>query len=215
MRLIYKMSPRRNSGRFAAPKHERRGVCQIAPEQPLVGADHGNPEVIAGSVPRNASAVSDAPRSTPEVYLSLTTGRVRYSCLKEATPVRKRLCSFNGVAVMKKTRGIGDAANRSASGLGSIVVCERKLEARSLVGGQRKRTKPVGVGRHQGARSEWECHAATPASRGGERSWSWAAESLSRTTMGPPHLGQRQRGRGSLAADVCCSTCGCGIVPSS
>jgi len=164
---------------------------------------------------RNASAVSDAPRSTPEVYLSLTTGRVRYSCLKEATPVRKRLCSFNGVAVMKKTRGIGDAANRSASGLGSIVVCERKLEARSLVGGQRKRTKPVGVGRHQGARSEWECHAATPASRGGERSWSWAAESLSRTTMGPPHLGQRQRGRGSLAADVCCSTCGCGIVPSS
>jgi hypothetical protein len=52
MRLIYKMSPRCNNGRFATPKHERRGVCQIAPEQPLVGVDHGNPEVIAGSVPR-------------------------------------------------------------------------------------------------------------------------------------------------------------------
>ena len=33
---------------------------------------------------RNASAVSDAPRPTPEIYLLLTTGRVRYSCLKEA-----------------------------------------------------------------------------------------------------------------------------------
>ena len=32
----------------------------------------------------NASAVSDAPRPTPEIYLPLITGRVRYSCLKEA-----------------------------------------------------------------------------------------------------------------------------------
>ena len=30
MRLIYTMSPRSNNGRFAAPKHERRGVCQNA-----------------------------------------------------------------------------------------------------------------------------------------------------------------------------------------
>ena len=63
--------------------------------------------------------------------------------------MRKHLCKFNGVAVMRKTRGIDDGANRSAGGLGSIVVCERKLEARSLVDGQRKRTRPVGVGRHR------------------------------------------------------------------
>jgi hypothetical protein len=37
------------------------------------------------------------------------------------------------------------------------------------------------------ARSEWESHAAAPASQGGEQSWSWAAVSLSMTTMGPPH----------------------------
>jgi hypothetical protein len=38
--------------------------------------------------------------------------------------MRKHLCKFNGVAVMRKTRGIGDAASRRAVGLGSIVVCE-------------------------------------------------------------------------------------------
>jgi len=32
----------------------------------------------------NASAVSDAPPATPEIYLPLIMGRVRYSCLKEA-----------------------------------------------------------------------------------------------------------------------------------
>ena len=66
--------------------------------------------------------------------------------------MRKRLCKFNGVAVVRKTRGIGHGGNRSAGGLGSIVVCERKLEARSLVEGQRKRTRPVGVGRHRGSK---------------------------------------------------------------
>ena len=39
------------------------------------------------------------------------------------------------------------------------------------------------LGDTEGARSEWEFHAATPASQGGERSWSWAAVSLSRTTV--------------------------------
>ena len=63
--------------------------------------------------------------------------------------MRKCLCKFNGVAVMRKTRGIDDGANRSAGGLGSIVVWQRKLEARSLVDGQQKRTRPVGVGRHR------------------------------------------------------------------
>jgi len=63
--------------------------------------------------------------------------------------MRKRLCKFNGVAVMRKSRGIGDAASRRAVELGSIVVCERRLEARSLVDGQRKRTRPVGARRHR------------------------------------------------------------------
>ena len=48
--------------------------------------------------------------------------------------MRKRLCKFNGVAVMRKARGIGSGANRSAGWIGWIVVCVRKLEARSLVG---------------------------------------------------------------------------------
>ncbi len=39
---------------------------------------------------------------------------------------------------------------------------------------------------------EW-VHAAV-ARTGGERSWSWAAENRSTTTIGPPHLGQRHRG---------------------
>ena len=37
------------------------------------------------------------------------------------------------------------------------------------------------------AGSEWEFHAAAPVRKGGERSWIWAAVSLSMTTMGPPH----------------------------
>ena len=58
------------------------------------------------------------------------------------------------------------------------------------------------MGSTEGARSELEFHAAAPVRKGGERSWSWAAVSLSMTTMGPPHLGQRQSGRGSLAAEA-------------
>src|ERR1700739_2600436 len=42
------------------------------------------PGFPTGSYPENASAVSDAPCLTPEICLPLTTGRVRYSCLKEA-----------------------------------------------------------------------------------------------------------------------------------
>jgi hypothetical protein len=31
------------------------------------------------------------------------------------------------------------------------------------------------LGDTERARSEWEFHASTPASKGGERSWNWAA----------------------------------------
>ena len=40
MHRIYALSPECNNGRFATPKHERRGVCKM-PEQPLNGANHG------------------------------------------------------------------------------------------------------------------------------------------------------------------------------
>ena len=88
------------------------------------------------------------PARLQKIYLPLHMGRVRYSCLKEAAD-EEGLCEFNGVAVMRKTGGIGDAASRRAVGLGSIVFCERTLEARSLADGQRKRTRPVGAGRHR------------------------------------------------------------------
>ena len=58
-------------------------------------------------------------------------------------------------------------------------------------------------------------HAATAAIEGGERSWIWAAVSLSMTTMRPPHLGQRQRGLGCWAGDAAGSICGCDMGPST
>jgi len=67
--------------------------------------------------------------------------------------VRKGLCKFNGVAVMRKTRGVGDGSNRSAGGLGSIVVCERKLEARSLVWGNQGAPRLQVMGSTEGART--------------------------------------------------------------
>ena len=57
-------------------------------------------------------------------------------------------------------------------------------------------------------------HAARR-NEGGERSWIWAAVSLSMTTMGLPHLGQRQRGLGCSAADAAGSIWGCGMGPSN
>ena len=58
-------------------------------------------------------------------------------------------------------------------------------------------------------------HAAAPAREGGERSWIWAAVSLSMTTMRPPHLGQSQSGLGSRAGEVSGSVCDGCTAPSS
>src|ERR1035437_26917 len=85
---------------------------------------------------RNASAVSDAPPPTPEISLPLTTGRVRYSCLKEAAG-EEALMQIQWGCGDGKTGGIGGGANRSAGRIGPIVVCVRKFEARSLVGGNK------------------------------------------------------------------------------
>src|SRR5450631_580922 len=59
--------------------HHERVAIVASPYHSMTGRDVRNAELS-----RNASAVSDAPRPTPEIYLPLTTGRVRYSCLKEA-----------------------------------------------------------------------------------------------------------------------------------
>ena len=45
-------------------------------------------------------------------------------------------------------------------------------------------------------------HAATPATESGERSWIWAAVSLSMTTMRPPHLGQSGSGVAAWAGET-------------
>jgi hypothetical protein len=56
--------------------------------------------------------------------------------------VRNRLCKFNGVAVMRTTLGISGRANRSTGRIGSMVVCVRKFEVRSLVRGDRGAPHP-------------------------------------------------------------------------
>jgi hypothetical protein len=80
-----------------------------------------------------------------------------------------------------------------------MVVCVRKFQARSWVGDKESAPRLQGMGSTEGARSEWEFHGAAPMRKGGERSWSRAAVSLSRTTMGPPHWGQSQSGFRCLA----------------
>ena len=99
---------------------------------------------------RNASAVSDAPRSEWQRDFGRRTGRIRYSCLKEASR-GNCLCKFNGVAVMRKTLRIGGRANRSIDRIGSMVVCVRKFQARSLVWGNPGRTTSAGDGKHRGS----------------------------------------------------------------
>src|ERR1019366_1950918 len=124
-------------------------------------------------------------------------------------PVGKHLCKFNGVGYMRKAAARGSGANKSAVRIGFEVVCVvlgREFEARlgtgSLVWGQEGRT-PAGSGEaHQGGELDIGFHAAAPTRKGGERSWSWAAVSLSMTTMRPPHLGQSQSALGSWTGCV-------------
>jgi len=63
--------------------------------------------------------------------------------------VRNLLCKFNGVAVMRKILGISGRANRSAVRIGSMVVCVRKFEARSLLRDDRGAPDPQVVGSNQ------------------------------------------------------------------
>ena len=58
-------------------------------------------------------------------------------------------------------------------------------------------------------------HAAAPAREGGERSWIWAAVSLSMTTMRPPHLGQSGSGLAFWAGEASGWLCDGCRAPSS
>jgi hypothetical protein len=110
----------------------------------------------------------------------------------------------------EKTRGIGGGADQSTGRSASIVVCVREFQARSLVGDNESTPRLQVMGSTERARSEWEFHGAAPMRKGGERSWIWAAVSLSMTTMGPPHLGQSQSGLGSRSGEASGSVCdGC------
>ena len=51
-------------------------------------------------------------------------------------------------------------------------------------------------------------HAAAATGAGGERSWIWAALSLSTTLIGPPHWEQSRRSCASWAVDGSGSVCG-------
>jgi hypothetical protein len=116
---------------------------------------------------------------------------------------------------MRKTRGISDGADRSTGRSASIVVCVRKFPARSLVGDKESAPRLQVMGSTERARSEWEFHGAAPMRKGGERSWNWAAVSLSRTTLGPPHWGQSQSGFMGLASAAVGLDCDGGSGSSS
>ena len=122
------------------------------------------------------------------------------------------LCKLNGVEGTAPCHrrgqlgpGIWQKNNKAVDGRWG------KREKRKLV--VRQGTGVRGVAKHA---SFWCCgqwfHATSVTWCGGERSWIWAAVSLSMTTMGPPQLGQSQRGLGrsveARVADGLASVCG-------
>ena len=129
--------------------------------------------------------------------------------------MRRQLCKFNGVSVMRKTRGISAGTDQSTGRSALIVVCVRKLQARSLVGDNESAPRLQVRGSTERARSEWVFHGAVPTRKGGERSWIWAAVSLSMTTIGPPHWGQSQSGFDCLASAAVGLDCDGCSAPSS
>ena len=160
-----------------------------------------NPDYLSPKKdPRNASAVSDAPPPGLPNQPATHYGARPIQLFEGSRPVGRHLCKFNGVSVMRKTRGIGGGADQSTGRSASIGVCVRKFQARSLVGDNESAPRLQVMGSTERARSEWEFHGAAPMRKGGERSWSWAAVSLSMTTMGPPHWGQSQSGFDCLAS---------------
>ena len=172
--------------------------------------------VLRGLSGRKAARLpGDAPHSKKAGRFGRSCGARPIQLFEGSRPVGRHLCKFNGVSVMRKTRGIGGGADQSTGRSASIGVCVRKFQARSLVGDKESAPRLQVMGSTERARSEWEFHGAAPMRKGGERSWSWAAVSLSMTTMGPPHWGQRQSGPGCLVGDASGSDCAGCSAPSS
>src|SRR5260370_13542738 len=103
---------------------------------------------------------------------------------------------------MRKSVGIGGRANRSTGWTGSMVVCERELEARSLVDGQRKRTRPVGAGRHRAS----EIGMGVSCRGSGEPGWRTKLE-LGRGKSLDDHDGAATFGTAPKRARFLCSRC--------
>src|SRR6266478_410306 len=125
-------------------------MTQLYPLTPLFPTPRTRKRLPQSGFVRNASAVSDAPRPTPEIYLPLTTGRVRYSCLKEAAGAE---------AFMQIQWGCGDEKDLgngrwSESERGpDWFDCSLRAKARSQELGMGKpgRTRAAGDGKHRGS----------------------------------------------------------------
>src|SRR5208282_114894 len=66
-------------------------------------------------------------------------------------PVGRHLCKFNGVSVMKKTRGIGDGTEQRTGGSASNVGLRARVSSQELGGAQGEHTTAAGDGRHRGS----------------------------------------------------------------
>ncbi len=129
----------------------------------------------------------------------------------------RALCKFNGGKVRcRGTPGLCGEAQKTTPQARELAGARNDRE-RSLWRNRKKRLvrRQDAEGRSVAKHAKFSgCgrrfHAATVTRTGGERSWIWAAVSLSMTTMGPPHLGQSQSGVGSLAREASDSVCdGC------
>ena len=118
----------------------------------------------------------------------------------------RRLCLFNRAGVRREAGGTATGAGKSEARIGWVRFCVwweldfgPRLSTDDLFGGKQGAHRLLAVMSTECGSLEWQFHAVTPEREGGERSWSWAAVSLSMTTMGPPQLGQSQSGLVSLA----------------
>src|SRR3989449_11111152 len=121
--------------------------------------------------------------------------------------------------------GIGECRGGGRGRRGESLGVESGQKRKAVVAGEGKqREEGMDLSRRhtrtgaakQASFSGWgrRFHAATVTRSGEERSWIWAAVSLSTTIIGAPQLGQSQRGLDSRGVDVSGSVWG-GTAPSA
>src|SRR2546422_8216123 len=114
---------------------------------------------------------------------------------------------------MERKSGIGECRGGGRGRRGELLGVESGQKRKAVVAGEGKqREEGMDLSRRhtrtgaakQASFSGWgrRFHAATVTRSGGERSWIWAAVSLSTTIIGAPQLGQSQRGLDSRGVDV-------------